>query len=191
MDRMETWAHVSQGAIYSALRKCETDGLVTEVRTEQLGKFPARTVYRLSDAGRSALDVARAAAWARVGLPPDPFDLALSVSDGLEPTALRTVLAQRLAAYTAALAELHGQLDLLSHRLEPTARAVFEHVILRHETEVAWHQDLLKKVNTFSTPRPATPASSLHGGQVRAGQLPATADPAGTAVPAVRAGRRS
>ncbi len=157
VDRMETWAHVSQGALYSALRKCESDGLVEQVRTEQVGRFPTRTVYRLSDGGRLALDAARTAAWARVGLAPDPFDLALSVSDGLDPTALRAVLQRRLADYTQALTELRSQFALLEHRLEPTARAVFTHVVLRHETEVAWHQQLLAQVGSFGTPRPPTP----------------------------------
>ena len=42
------------------------------------------------------------------------------------------------------------------HRLEPTAIAVFQHVMLRHQTEITWHQQLLDKVESFSTPRPAT-----------------------------------
>lgn len=153
VDRTENWAHVSQGALYSALRRCERDGLVTEVRVEQLGKFPARTVYRLTAAGRDVLQHARSAAWSRTGVPPDPFDLALSVSDGCDPAALRTVVEQRLADYTRALTGLQAEMEVLRPRLEPTAVAVFEHVILRHETEIAWHRRLLDQVEHFGTRR--------------------------------------
>jgi len=156
VDRTDTWAHVSQGALYSALRRCDADGLVAAVRTEQVGAFPARTVYALTAAGRTALAEARTAAWARTGLPPDPFDLALSVSDGGDPVVLRAGIEARLAAYTRALAGLSGEFAQLQHRLEPTARAVFEHVMLRHETEIAWHRALLERVDGFATLRPAT-----------------------------------
>lgn len=162
VDRMETWAHVSQGALYSALRKCEADRLVAQVRVEQVGKFPSRTVYRLTEEGRDALDEARSAAWARTGLPPDAFDLALSVSDGCDPAVLQAVIQRRLADYRGALAGLHKEFEVLRHRLEPTAVAVFEHVMTRHETEISWHERLLTQVQGFATTRPdnATDRSS-------------------------------
>lgn len=153
VDRMETWAHVSQGALYSALRRCETDGLIREVRVEQIGRFPARTVYALTSQGRSALEEARTSSWARIGLPADPFDLALSVSDGCDPATLRSVIQGRLVAYSAALAGLQAEFTALTHRLEPTAVAVFEHVMLRHRTEIDWHRQLLKQVDGFGTVR--------------------------------------
>lgn len=159
LDRTDNWAHVSQGALYSALRKAEADGLVEPVRTEQPGRFPARTVYRLTDAGRSALRSARDAAWSRIGLPPDPFDLALSVSDGSTDTgALRRALQGRLDEYTTALEDLRSELERLRHRLEPTALAVFEHVVMRHETEIAWHRRLLDQVDGFAAQRPPADA---------------------------------
>lgn len=157
VDRMETWAHVSQGALYSALRLCEADGLIEPVRTEQVGRFPARTVYRLTPEGHAALDRTRGAAWARIGLSPDPFDLALSVSDGCDPAELRRVIRQRLDDYTDALASLRSELEAVRPRLEPTALAVFEHVIIRHETEITWHERLLEQVDGFGTRRTPTP----------------------------------
>lgn len=156
VDRMETWAHVSQGALYSALRRCESDGLIQPLRVEQIGRFPARTVYALTDEGRAALEHSRSAAWTRTGLPADPFDLALSVSDGYDPDTLRTVIEQRLQDYTHTLAGLQGEFDRLSPDLEPTAIAVFEHVLLRHQTEITWHQRLLDQVDRFGTQRPPT-----------------------------------
>ncbi|MGU3432586.1 PadR family transcriptional regulator [Actinomycetes bacterium M1A6_2h] len=155
VDSLERWAHVSQGALYSALRKCEADGLVTEVRTEQVGRFPARTVYRLTDHGLIALDDSRDRAWHRTGLPADPFDLALSVSDGADPVVLRRVIEHRISDYTDALTHLRTERDALLDRLEPTARAVFDHVLMRYETEIAWHRSLLEIVDSFGTRRTA------------------------------------
>ena len=50
-----------------------------------------------------------------------------------------------------------SEFEVLRPRLEPTAVAVFEHVILRHETEIAWHRRLLEKVDTFGERRPHDP----------------------------------
>lgn len=159
-DQMESWAHVSAGALYSALRRCETDGLVEAVRTEQVGRFPARTVYRLTTEGEQALDRARAEAWARTGLSPDPFDVALSISDGCDPGVLRPVIERRLGEYESALSALRGQAAQMRGRLEPTAVAVLDHVVLRHETEVAWHRQLLARVDTFATRRDPVPTGT-------------------------------
>lgn len=153
VDRTENWAHVSQGALYSALRRCETDGLIAPVRTEQVGRFPARTVYRLTETGREALGRSRSEAWRRIGIPPDPFDLALSVADGHDPAELRPAIEHRLEQYLQVLHGLHAEFEVLRPRLEPTAVAVFEHVMLRHETEIAWHRRLLEQVDTFATRR--------------------------------------
>ncbi|MDV6263128.1 PadR family transcriptional regulator [Rhodococcoides yunnanense] len=153
VDSLARWAHVSQGALYSALRKCEADGLVSEVRTEQVGRFPARTVYRLTDHGLIALEEGRDRAWTRTGVPADPFDLALSVSDGADAAVLRTVIEGRLSDYSKALTQLRTDYETLDDRLEPTARAVFRHVLMRHETEIAWHKELLDTVDDFGTQR--------------------------------------
>ncbi len=153
IDRTENWAHVSQGALYAALRRCERDGLITPLRTEQIGKFPARTVYRLTEHGQGVLARSKADAWRRTGLPPDPFDLALSVADGDDPAELRAAIHDRLTQYQTALDGLQSEFEVLKARLEPTAIAVFEHVMLRHQTEIDWHERLLEQVDTFSIRR--------------------------------------
>jgi DNA-binding PadR family transcriptional regulator len=154
-DRVEQWAHVSAGALYSALRKLETDGLIEGVRTEQVGRYPQRTVYAVTAAGQAELDATRTKAWHAVGLPSDPFDLALTVSDGADVDALRAAITARLAGYEKARAELAGDAEQLRPYLEPTAAAVIRHVQLRYDTEIAWHRELLRDVATFGTPRPA------------------------------------
>src|SRR3954468_11188902 len=45
------WGGVSVGALYREIRQMEREGLVEAVRTEQVGRRPARTVYRITDEG--------------------------------------------------------------------------------------------------------------------------------------------
>lgn len=144
---LERWAHISHGALYSALRKCDADGLVSAVRTEQEGKFPPRTVYSLTTEGRQALIDFRASAWAHTGLTADPFDLALTVSGDTEPEQLRAVLESRLQQWTEALAGLLRERATECDHLTPTEQAVFDHVLMRHETEIAWHRQLIDGID--------------------------------------------
>ena len=46
------WGGVSVGALYRELRGMEAEGLVAAVRTEQVGRRPARTVYEITGEGR-------------------------------------------------------------------------------------------------------------------------------------------
>ena len=49
------WGGVSVGALYRELKLMAIEGLVTEVRTEQVGRRPARTIYAITDQGRMGL----------------------------------------------------------------------------------------------------------------------------------------
>ncbi len=159
-DQVEQWAHVSTGALYSALRRLETDGHIHNVRDEQIGRYPRRSIFALTPSGVIELDDSRRRTWAAVGLPSDPFDLALSVSDGADPTGLRNAITARLTAYQVAKAALADQLEKLKPYLEPTAAAVIHHMLLRYDTEIHWHQTLLIDVDSFAAARPADPRHS-------------------------------
>jgi DNA-binding PadR family transcriptional regulator len=162
-DRVEQWAHVSTGALYSALRKLEQDGLIEGVRTEQVGRYPQRTVYAVTAAGHAELERARIAAWLTTGLPSDPFDLALSVSDGSDVDGLRAAISHRLDGYVKARAALEKEVEQeIGPYLEPTAAAVIRHMLMRYDTEIAWHHELLRDVESFGAPRPADPRLAQH-----------------------------
>src|ERR1700735_2643863 len=49
------WGGVSVGALYRELRAMEGEGLVETVRTEQVGRRPARTVYEITGGGQAEL----------------------------------------------------------------------------------------------------------------------------------------
>jgi len=53
---MGPWANIKFGSIYYALEKLARDGMVEPVREEKSGAQPARTVYRITAAGRAAFE---------------------------------------------------------------------------------------------------------------------------------------
>ena len=53
------WGGVSVGALYRELRGMEAEGLVSAVRTERVGRRPARTVYEISQEGYLELAMLR------------------------------------------------------------------------------------------------------------------------------------
>lgn len=71
------WGGVNVGALYRELRLMEVEGLVEPVRTEQVGKRPARTVYRITDEGRRALRGLRERAIRELHQGPDTLGVAL------------------------------------------------------------------------------------------------------------------
>src|SRR6516225_4522792 len=71
------WGGVSVGALYRELRVMETESLVEAVRTEQVGRRPARTVYQITGDGRIELVTLRDRAIRPTEIGPDPLGVAL------------------------------------------------------------------------------------------------------------------
>ena len=72
------WGGVSVGALYRELRAMEGEGLVETVRTEQVGRRPARTVYEITGDGRMELQSLREQAIKPTGFAPDALGVALT-----------------------------------------------------------------------------------------------------------------
>jgi DNA-binding PadR family transcriptional regulator len=97
--------------LYKTIRRLEDAGLVAVRQTERDQRYPERTVYELTDAGRDA-----AAGWIAdmVAVPRNEFPqfpAALSFVMLLGPDRTREVLEQRAAALTAALQEIDADLE--------------------------------------------------------------------------------
>ena len=55
MERfMSEWSDIKFGSIYYALEKLAQEGLIEAVRQEKAGSQPARTIYRITEAGKTA-----------------------------------------------------------------------------------------------------------------------------------------
>ena len=78
MTNVGEWGGVSVGALYRELRSMEAEGLVEAVRTEQVGRRLARTVYAITDEGRLELAVLREQAVRSTHWGPEPLGVALT-----------------------------------------------------------------------------------------------------------------
>lgn len=149
IDRTELWANVKPGSLYSALHRMEAEGVITALRTEQEGNRPARTIYEITGKGRAELMAHRDEALQHRRLRPDPVDLGLQFTTDLSVEDLRAVLQERRDAYASELASwqrLHVQANPY---LTPMDQMTFRHSLLRLETELTWHDELLAKLPTL------------------------------------------
>jgi DNA-binding PadR family transcriptional regulator len=141
------WGGVSVGALYRELRTMEAEGLVETVRTERVGRRPARTVYAITEEGALELSMLTEQAIRSTHLPPDPLGVALSFAGtGAAAEELASWLRSRreLLALRAAELEADRQRLVAKGYLEPLAAAVMYRGQLHLETEVRWHDEIAK-----------------------------------------------
>jgi DNA-binding PadR family transcriptional regulator len=145
----EDWAHLNPGSIYNALRSLAREGLLEEVGTEAHGARPARTSYRLTDAGETEFQ-----ALLREGLwevaPNEPANLlaAWSFTWALRRSEVIEALEHRREEIAAGCAGARATLEALPRQSEIPAH-VAEHVrltIARMNGEEAWIEELLPRL---------------------------------------------
>lgn len=139
------WGGVSVGALYRELRALEREGLVEQVRTEQVGRRPARTVYQITDEGRVELTVLREQAIRPLRAGPDPLGVALTfAADGMDRAALRRMLRVRREMLAIGGAEIAAELERLRAKgyIDVLAAAIMRRYVLTIEADVRWHDEL-------------------------------------------------
>jgi DNA-binding PadR family transcriptional regulator len=161
MDRADLWSDVRPGSLYGALHRLAAEGLIEEVRTEQSGNLPARTVYAITAEGQRELRALRAEALQETALPPDPVDLALVMSDDLDAGVLHGYIEDRIRALTAQAAQFahHGERTWPDQTVADDL--VLEHARLRIEAELAWHRIVLSRTAQLTaSPVTASPVTA-------------------------------
>jgi DNA-binding PadR family transcriptional regulator len=141
------WGGVSVGALYRELRTMEGEGLVDPVRTEQVGRRPARTVYAITREGWLEFAMLRERAVRSVRWGPDELGVALTFAGpGPDRDELISWLDARrkyMAAGAAMLEEERLRLTAKGY-LDPFAATVMYRSQLHAETEVRWHEEFAK-----------------------------------------------
>ena len=156
IDRTEMWSEVQPGSLYSALHRLAAEGLIEPLRTEQDGQLPARTVYGLTPEGRRELRVLRAEALQEIRLRPDPVDLALAMSADLSEEALRGYIEDRIRVLSAQASQLQHQRERAWPDQTVADDLVVEHVRLRVQAELSWHELVLDQVGKIMSESPRT-----------------------------------
>ncbi len=144
VDRTELWTDFKVGSIYAALQRMSADGTVAVSHSEKVGNRPERTVYAITDAGRSELTALRDAALAWVGLRPEVVDLALQNAHELSASDLRRAFESRVAAITAESISWKNQWDAAAPHISAREALTFVHTNLRMEAEAAWSRQVLE-----------------------------------------------
>ena len=145
-DRTELWTEVKVGALYGALKRLATEGLIGEVRSERPGNFPERTVYEITLRGREALAAVHDEALRTVVVRPDPFDLALVHSAACDEQYLAHVIGDRRDALAVQHNTLRHRADAADQWLSEAERMALWHLTSRVAAELAWHTELLDRL---------------------------------------------
>lgn len=137
------WGGVSVGALYRELRAMEREALVEPVRTEQMGRRPARTVYAITSEGRLELTMLREQAVRGIPAAPNPLAVALTFTGIGDAAELGDWLQGRRDTLAVAAGQLAAERERLvaGGHLDPAAAAVMYRAQLHAETEVRWHDE--------------------------------------------------
>jgi DNA-binding PadR family transcriptional regulator len=153
VDRTELWTDIKVGSLYSALHRLEVEGIIVALRSEQVGNRPERTVYKITEAGKAELAELRDAVFKATDLPVAKVDLALQYAADLPVEGLRTIFESRAAALRSQLSAWHEQWREAEPHLVGLEALTFAHTALRLEAEIAWHVQVLEKLNGSAVKR--------------------------------------
>ena len=156
--RVPLWTDITVGAVYGAMKRLATEGLLRESGREREGNRPTRQLYEITDEGRAALAELRREGLSEVWFKFDPFDLALT---RLDPDALQNlpaVLAERLEKVRAMLSEIRGINKEVHDYVGLAKQWALQHIEYRIKAEVTYLTDLLAAaddiVDDERNPRP-------------------------------------
>lgn len=167
MTGVEDWGDVKVGALYGMLHRLEADGLIEQVRTEQRGNLPKRTVYTITEAGRAELAIHRDRALTQPFVQSSTVEAALKWPAGLDYDGLRSRLTQRRGALVAKLAELDVSRDLHQREdhLSAASLAGYRRAELHLQAELAWQDELEAMLPAIAATDPRDRASDDDDGK--------------------------
>jgi DNA-binding PadR family transcriptional regulator len=145
-EHVDDWTDISVGAIYGAIKRMASEGLIEELRSEREGAYPERQIYGITDAGRESLAVTKRDALREIVVRADPFDLAMSRLDFGKLDTLPDVLAARISRLKAMVSEAEAHLASISQYLTFTEKIVMKHKAAKLAAEVEWHEDLFSQL---------------------------------------------
>jgi DNA-binding PadR family transcriptional regulator len=157
---VSTWGGVNVGALYRELRLMEDEGLVEAVRTEQVGRRPARTVYQITGEGQRELAILREQAIRNLQPAPDALSVALLFGRAWDRAELLDLLQARRRAIASILEGITTKRDHLHAKgyLSPLDVLVFRRAEVRLEAELRWHDEIDQVL--AEQPDPAPPGGS-------------------------------
>jgi DNA-binding PadR family transcriptional regulator len=141
--KVHLWTDISVGAVYGAMKRLASEGLLRALGREREGNRPTRQLYEITEKGRFALASLRRAGLSEVWFKYDPFDLALTRTDPKSLGTLTSVLAERLDKIRALLAETRRINAAARDHVGLAKQWALRHSEYRLKAEIAYLTDLL------------------------------------------------
>jgi DNA-binding PadR family transcriptional regulator len=151
--RAERWANIAYGSIYFALNKMAEEGLIEAVGTEQVGRRPARTQYRITERGEEAFQALLREYWWDAKPILDPFQVALAFMNQLPRDELIAALRHRIDMARSNIEAAEAMRE--SPLIRSAPRHVAENFRLwgaHAEAELRWCQQILEKIERRELP---------------------------------------
>jgi DNA-binding PadR family transcriptional regulator len=157
---VDLWTDITVGAVYGAIKRLVTEGLLEEVEREHVGNRPARQTFVITPTGREALTEARSHAISDIHFKFDPFDLGLTRIDPNDVGQLPELLAARLTALTKRLDETRLVNENALAHITLSEKWALNHTEHRLQAEVEWLRQLIA-----AAPEIVAEEQALHSGE--------------------------
>ncbi|NRQ35954.1 PadR family transcriptional regulator [Nonomuraea sp. NN258] len=162
-EHLDQWTDITTGGLYGAIKRLAAEGLIEEARTEKVGSYPARKVWRITEAGARALSSLKISALREIVFRPDPFDLAITRLDPDRLDDLESVVAARLGSLRAMLTDYEAHMRTIAGYLSPAETLAMRHHVVRLQAEITWHQELVARLPQLTQDEKARRTPHDHG----------------------------
>jgi DNA-binding PadR family transcriptional regulator len=153
----DKWANVQPGSIYHALRKLTEEGLLREVKSEQVGSRPTRTTYEITPEGQDEFENLLRGFWWDFKPGFDPFFAALAFLPALPREEAAAALRHRAAHLRTENAGAEVAADKGWLRQKPTHVGwMFELMVARNEGEISWCEWVAEQIESGVSYVPGT-----------------------------------
>lgn len=149
LTNAEAWGGITVGAVYAELRRLVAEALIRPLRTEQMGRRPARTIYEITEEGRLELSIQREAALDRILEGHDAVTVVLLFASGGRLGELRRRLAERRAKVVAELEAMRTERGRLQEQgvLGLLEVGAFRRGEYRLEAELIWQAEFDRQLS--------------------------------------------
>jgi DNA-binding PadR family transcriptional regulator len=145
-EHIDMWTDITVGALYGAIKRLASEGLIEEARVERDGAYPERQVWRVTHEGLIALATVRRAGLREIVIKPDPFDLAISRLDKTTLDEIPATVEARVSALRTMLVQDRAHVLSVSKYLTRAELLVMDHRAQRIRAEIEWHEELLRQL---------------------------------------------
>jgi DNA-binding PadR family transcriptional regulator len=147
-EHMGDWTSIAFGSIYFALGKLSEEGLIEMAVTEKKGNRPSRSVYQITESGRSEFLRLLKEVWSEPERQYFAIDVGLAFLNALPTEEIKGYLHKQVSQLEANLQYLdsHQQEEMSQTNIPKSAVLIFEHSRAHLTAELSWTKEVLKKI---------------------------------------------